>query len=251
MRIDWSTLALQSVNAAVLVWLLARFLFKPVAKIIAARQDAARTILADAEALKFAAEQDRHAALEARRALETSRECAMQTIDAQAGAQKAALLQAAQAEIAHMQSTAQAQLEREAHDQWRRVQANAVTLAADIAQKLLARLPRESKIAGFTEGVVSAIAALPRSSRDELATAGVPLMLYLPLEPTDPERAAIVDALSHAAGHPLHIEVALDPSLIAGLELRGPHLVVSNHLRQDLDEVRASLADIDAKPAPR
>ncbi len=42
MHIDWSTLALQTINALVLVWLLARFLFRPVAEIVAERQDAAR-----------------------------------------------------------------------------------------------------------------------------------------------------------------------------------------------------------------
>ena len=42
MKIDWWTLALQAVNAAVLIWLLAHFLFRPVADIIAARQKAAQ-----------------------------------------------------------------------------------------------------------------------------------------------------------------------------------------------------------------
>ena len=48
MKIDWWTLALQAVNAAVLIWLLAHFLFRPVADIIAARQKAAQQLLADA-----------------------------------------------------------------------------------------------------------------------------------------------------------------------------------------------------------
>jgi hypothetical protein len=52
MKIDWWTLALQAVNAAVLIWLLAHFLFRPVADIIAARQKAAQQLLADASAAK-------------------------------------------------------------------------------------------------------------------------------------------------------------------------------------------------------
>ena len=48
MRIDWSTLALQTVNVLVLVWLLARFLFRPVMAIIAERRIAAEKLLADA-----------------------------------------------------------------------------------------------------------------------------------------------------------------------------------------------------------
>lgn len=45
MRIDWSTLALQTVNVVVLVWLLSRFLFRPVSDIIAKRQAAARKLI--------------------------------------------------------------------------------------------------------------------------------------------------------------------------------------------------------------
>ncbi|WP_220274676.1 F0F1 ATP synthase subunit B [Trinickia dinghuensis] len=240
---------LQTVNAAVLVWLLARFLFKPIANIIVARQDAARALLTDAEALKRAAIEDREAVLETRQALEASRERAIQAIDAQAGAEKTALLKAAQAEIAQMHSAAQAQIARDASAHWRQVQASATLLAADIAEKLLARLPRESKITGFADGLAGALAALPPAARDALATAGSPLTLCLPRKPTDSEQASILETLSRAAGHPLLIEVTIDPSLIAGLELRGPHIVVSNHLRHDLDEIRASLADTDAKTA--
>src|SRR6266436_563594 len=59
MQIDWSTLGLQAVNAVVLIWLLAHFLFRPVVDAIAARQKAAGQLLADAKAAKTAAEGER------------------------------------------------------------------------------------------------------------------------------------------------------------------------------------------------
>ncbi len=247
MRIDWSTLALQAINVAVLVWLLARFLFKPVANIIAARQEAARTLLADAETAKLTAEHDREAVREERKALDLAHAQAIRTIDAQAAAEKAALLEAARAEVAQTRADAQAHFEHEAAERRREVEAGAVRLAADIAAKVLARLPRESKIASFVDGLAGAIAALPAASRDGLASADVPLTVSVPTEPTDAERTVVTEALSRAAGHPLRVEFAVVPSLIAGLELRGSHVVVSNHLRCDLDEIRASLADPDAK----
>ena len=45
MRIDWWTLALQAVNVLILVWLLGRFLFRPVMDAIAARQASAQALL--------------------------------------------------------------------------------------------------------------------------------------------------------------------------------------------------------------
>ena len=56
MHFDWSTLVLQTVNVLVLLWLLRRFLFRPVVAIIAARKDAADKLLADAEAARAQAE---------------------------------------------------------------------------------------------------------------------------------------------------------------------------------------------------
>jgi F-type H+-transporting ATPase subunit b len=48
MRIDWWTLALQTANVLILIWLLGRFLFRPVADIVARRQDEANKLIADA-----------------------------------------------------------------------------------------------------------------------------------------------------------------------------------------------------------
>src|SRR6516162_2859657 len=62
MQIDWWTLGLQAVNALVLIWLLARFLYRPVVDAIAARQQAAGKLLADAQAAKAAAESEREQA---------------------------------------------------------------------------------------------------------------------------------------------------------------------------------------------
>src|SRR6516225_7501503 len=62
MQIDWWTLGLQAVNALVLVWLLAHFLFRPVVDAIGARQKAAGQVLADAPAAQAEADKLRAAA---------------------------------------------------------------------------------------------------------------------------------------------------------------------------------------------
>ena len=52
MRIDWQTLALQTINVLILVAILARFLFRPVVAIMDERREAAAKLLADAETEK-------------------------------------------------------------------------------------------------------------------------------------------------------------------------------------------------------
>jgi F-type H+-transporting ATPase subunit b len=55
MTIDWWTLGLQLINALVLVWILGKFLFRPVSDMIKARQDEADAALADAAKARDAA----------------------------------------------------------------------------------------------------------------------------------------------------------------------------------------------------
>ena len=50
MTIDWWTLGIQTVNVVILVWLLGRFFWRPVAAMIEQRRATAQRILADAEA---------------------------------------------------------------------------------------------------------------------------------------------------------------------------------------------------------
>ena len=50
MTIDWWTLGIQTVNVVILVWLLGRFFWRPVAAMIEQRRATAQRILAEAEA---------------------------------------------------------------------------------------------------------------------------------------------------------------------------------------------------------
>ncbi len=56
MSIDWWTLALQALNVLILIWLLARFFWRPVAGMIEQRRTAAQSLLSDAEAKHAEAE---------------------------------------------------------------------------------------------------------------------------------------------------------------------------------------------------
>ncbi|MCD4556422.1 F0F1 ATP synthase subunit B, partial [Burkholderia pseudomallei] len=86
MRIDWSTLALQTVNVVVLVWLLSRFLFRPVSDIIAKRQAAARKLIDDASRERDAAHAERERARAERASLAAARDDALKDALAQAAA---------------------------------------------------------------------------------------------------------------------------------------------------------------------
>ncbi|WOJ91330.1 hypothetical protein RZS28_08775 [Methylocapsa polymorpha] len=84
MRFDWWTFGLQTINFAVLVWLLHRFLYKPVLRIIDARRAEVEGQFAEASAAEAKAKNEL-AAIEAERAgIAGEHEAALKTAAAQA-----------------------------------------------------------------------------------------------------------------------------------------------------------------------
>jgi len=235
-RIDWWTLALQTVNVLVLVWILSRFLFRPVESIIDKRQAAAAKLIADAEAAKNQANAAREAAEAEAARLAGSRSETLRAATADAEKQRAAALAAAGAEVDHLRAKAEAEIERERETEAAAASDRAARLAVDIAGMLLDRLPDSERVDGFIDGLAQAIASLPPASRDALG-AGEGARLKAPRSLNDAEMQSCRNAFAKALGRPLDFSVDVDPGLIAGLELETSHAVVRNSFRADLSRI--------------
>jgi F-type H+-transporting ATPase subunit b len=249
MHIDWWTLGLQAINALVLVWLLAHFLFRPVVDAIAARQKAAGQILTDAKAAKAAAESERDKAAAETAALAEHRGEALKTAEAEAATEKSALLAAAQAEADKLLAAAKAEIEAERRTEEFAAEDRAGRLAVDIAGKLLDRLPREARVAAFIDGIATGLAKLPEGTRASLGADGTSVHLTAARAVTPEEVEACRKAIAGVLGHPVLVEVSVEPALIAGLELEAPHAIVRNSFRADLVRLKSGLVHHDTNAA--
>ncbi|WP_017461028.1 hypothetical protein [Dyella ginsengisoli] len=245
MKIDFWTLALQAINALVLIWLLSRVLYRPVVRVIAQRREAAAKLLADAEAERDRARQATAAATAQQTELAAGRDAAMKAAQNDAEAARIRLLAAAQAEAGALRQQAQAERDKQLVAQRRADEQRAAALAVDIAARLLDRLPASARVAGFLDDLVASLRALPDSQRQKLADPATPLALVAPRTLEASERDRCVQAIQQAIGRSAPLQPAVDPNLIAGLELRSPDLVVSNHLRADLDHLQHELTHAD------
>lgn len=245
MQIDWWTLGLQTVNAVVLVWLLARFLFRPVADAIAARQKAAGQLLADAKAAKAAAESERDKALAETARLAAHRGEAMKTIEAEAAAAKSALLAKARAETDKLRSACAAEIEARRRTEALMAEDRAGKLAVDIVTKLLDRLAREVRVSAFIDGIAAGLAQLPTGTRASVGAEGASIRLTTARAPTSDEVESCSKSLEKVLGHPVALDVSVDPTLIAGIELEAPHAVVRNSFRADLARLKTELVRHD------
>jgi F-type H+-transporting ATPase subunit b len=241
MHIDWWTLGLQAVNALVLIWLLAHFLYRPVVDAIAARQKAAGQLLADAQTAKAAAEAEREKATAETAHLLEHRSEAFKAAEAEAVAEKSTLLAEAKADADKLRAAAKIEIEAARRSKAQAAEDRAAQLAVDIAAKLLDRLPEEARVAAFIDGVATGLAKLPDGTRASLGAGGAAIHLTFARAATPQEVEACRQALAKVLGHPVLVDVSVDPELIAGIELEAPHAVVRNSFRADLVRLKSEL----------
>jgi F-type H+-transporting ATPase subunit b len=249
MRFDWSTFALQTLNFAILVWLLHRFLYRPVLQLLDARRAEIDKQYADAHT----------AETKSKRAL-----AAIETERAGIAAERAASLEQASAQAAEAAAVRRAQAEREAADlldaarqalaaerglALAEAKRLALDLGTDIAGRLLAEMPMELRAEAWLARIEEHLAALPQTERGALARQlvdGARLTVVtasaLPAETAEAWR----ERLSRTLGDRIAIDFGTDRHLVAGAELHFPNAVMRFSWRSALAAMRAEI-DGDAR----
>ncbi len=238
MHIDWWTLGLQTVNVVILIALLSRLLFRPVAAMVAARQQAARDLLAQAGAQRQAALDERQQIENERQALLAGRDALLAAAGVEAARQRDALLADAQQRALQLQQEAQAALARERQQQQAHLEQQAGELALSIAARLLQRLP-PVEIGHFLTGIAQALAALPAQQQAGFARQPVQLRSARALTPAEQEQSIV--ALQQVLGSRPQLAFAVQPELLAGLELDDGQTLLRNHLAADLARLQQEL----------
>lgn len=226
MRLDWSTLALQLINFTILVWLLQRFLYRPILRVIDARRQAADTLHAEAQ-----------------RAVDTARQqlAQLQTQRAGVAADRAAVLADAREQARQLAQSRRAEAERDARallDETRRTIAReresllaearrtAVELAAGMARRVLAELPDSDRSEGWLQRIDQRLRSLPAAEKAELAgelAAGAPLRVVSARPISSGAEELWRRQLREALGPDVAITFESNAALIAGAELCFPH----------------------------
>lgn len=252
MRIDWWTLALQTANVLILIWLLARFLFRTVAEIVARRQDEANKLLADAAKVQRQADNARAGLEQARADIVAGRDKLIADAHAAAEIERLALLARTNEEMTRLRAEAEAAISRDRVAMEKLLIDRASELAVEIARRLLSRGAPAGSVDVFLAELCQQVRASSPQERAAFTREGdgsVEILTAAPLSPEAAERArgAIAEALG---GKPVLV-FRSDPAVIAGIELHSRYAVMRNSWRNDLERIREELnrADEPAKPS--
>jgi F-type H+-transporting ATPase subunit b len=245
MHFDWWTLALQTVNVLILIWILARFFFRPIADIIAKRQEETNKLFADAEAARQQAAAARSEAEKARAEVAAERDRLLADAQKSAQAEKAKLLQQASQDVGKLRRESEAAIARDRAAAEQQIIGHASTLSIDIARRLLERLPLNLALEAFLAALCSEIKNLTPEARSEFAaaaTTGRPIEVVTQAPLSDQDANHIRDTLKQAFGEELPLAFRSDPKLLAGIELQGHNVILRNSWRADLDKIREELS---------
>ncbi len=235
MSIDWTSLALQTINVLVLLWLLQRFLYRPVIAVLERRRAEIDKKRTDVETAQHAADEARRAAESERAALVAQREQNLAKVQAEAEATRAARLKDVEAQAARLIDTARQKIEQERREAGTQLQRDAAQLAADFAQRVLARTPKGALLRAYIGEIAAHAAQMTLAPSDEARVVTAEAL-------SEAESAALVEHLGPALGHVGQWRFDVDPSLLSGLEIHLADTVIGHTLAQDLARLQTAAA---------
>lgn len=238
MQLDWTTFALEVINFLVLVWILQRFLYRPVTAVIARREAEIGTRLTEAQAMRAEA-QALKVEFEGRAAaVDREREAARAGLHEEVALERTRLLAGLAASLEAEREKARGAEQQRLGELRRLAQDEALRAAGVFASRLLARLACADLEARIGEVLIEDLARMSTGDGTAFgATAGnvneaARVVSVYPLEQS--ARDALERALSGLAGKPVVGAFELDANLVAGLRITLGSWVVRANLQDEL-----------------
>ncbi len=245
MSFSWTTFALQAVNFLVLVWLLKRFLFKPVGAIVAERKTEIARVQAEAETARQSAEQARKDFESHQAQIAVEKQTIFDQARAQLADERAKMIQAARTDIEKLKAAASKRVGEERDTASRELFERSIQIAVGLAQRLLQQFSAPGLEELFLERVLDHLDHLSAADRaaliSEFGRDGAQLIVTTayPLNPTGESQWRAT--LSERFGGHSQIMFATDKDLIAGAELKFPHAILRFSWRDVLADAQREL----------
>lgn len=223
MQFDWWTLALQAVNFLVLVWLLQRFLFRPVQRLIETRKAKSDELLHTAEGKLAEAEAERAHYEGLIASIEASKDAALKDFQKQLESERDAALAKAHEAAEDLVRAAKEEVAEDRRQAVASSRADLVSLAKEIASKILVGRAKEASIESDLSAALEKLAELPDRDRQRIydhtanGTSGVTVETSEALDKG--QQRDLVTTLQEEFGKAAQITFKVNPDLLGGVRL--------------------------------
>ena len=223
MLADWFTIVAQALNFLILVWLMKRFLYKPVLNAIDTREKRIATELANADAKKAEAQKEHEEFQRKNTEFDQQRAALMTKAAGEAQAERQRLLDEARKAAVDLGSRQQEALrdeEQTLHEAIRRRTQQEVFAIARKALTDLATVSLEERLGEvFTRRLREMNGKAKEGLAEALKTASDPAVVRSTFDLPADQRAAIQNALNETFSAEVRVQFEASPDLIGGIEL--------------------------------
>jgi len=258
MPIDWFTVIAQAINFLVLVWLLKRFLYKPILNAIDEREKGIATQLAQAEAKKAEAQQERDDFQHKNEAFDKERAALLNKATNEAQGERQRLLDEARKDAESLRAKRQDALRNEQRNLSQKIIRWTQKQVFAIARKTLADLAATSLEVRMGEVFVQRLRELSGAAKEQLAaalkTSTQPARVRSAFDLPPEQHAAIQNALNETFSADIHIQFETVPEMVSGIELSTNGQKVAWSIVDYLATLEKSAGELlheDAKPESR
>ena len=171
MPIDWFTVVAQTINFLILVWLLKRFLYKPILHAIDEREKGIAAQLAEAEAKKAEAQRERDDFQHKNEAFDQQRAALMKNAEDEAKGERQRLLDGARKDADALRAKRQDALRDEQRNLGQEIARWTQKEVFAVSRKTLADLATTSLEERMVDVFIHRLSALTGAAKEELAAA--------------------------------------------------------------------------------
>ncbi len=253
MLIDWFTVGAQVLNFLILVWLMKRFLYKPILSAIDAREKRIAKELEAAETKKNEAQQEREEFQKKNEDFDQERAALLAKATEEAKAERERLMDEARQAADALEKKRQESLAREAKNLNQTITRRAQEEVFAIARKVLSDLATASLEERMVKVLLRRLCEMDGAAKvalnQALKATSDPALVRSVFELPAAQRDAIQKALNEtfAADIPLRFETA--PELVSGIELTANGQKVAWSIADDLKSLEKGVEELlKAKP---
>jgi len=223
MLIDWFTIGAQVLNFLILVWLMKRFLYKPILHAIEKRENRIATELANADKKKAEAQQESDEFKHKNEEFDQQRAALLIKATDEAKAERQRLLDTAREAAATLSSKQQETLRNDEHNLHQAISRQTQQEVFAIARKALMDLAttslEERLVEVFTRRLREMDGQVKAGLAEALKTASDPAIVRSAFDLPAEQRKAIKNTLNETFSAEINVRFETAPDLISGIEL--------------------------------
>ena len=248
MLIDWFTVGAQTLNFIILVWLLKRFLYKPILHAIDEREKRITTELADADTKKAEAQKERDEFQQKNEEFDRQRTTLLSKATNEVQAERQRLLDEARKAADALSSKRQETLRNEAMNLnqaiIRRTQQEVFAITRKALMDLATTSLEERLGEVFTRRLQEIDDKAKKNLAEALKTATDPAVVRSAFDLPAEQRATIQNALNETFAAEIRIRFETAPDLISGIELNANGQKVAWSIADYLVSLEKGVADL-------